>query len=302
MEGTARTVYVASAKYRDVDGDVPAKVEVYIDNVAYPMRLAGGKAADGTYRARLTLPPGEHSYYFYAQDARGADERFPRYGAKPGPFVGAKKPMNRQAMLSEGGIFFAAGTDGDVYTYTVHYRDRDDCLPPRAVKVIVDGICHSMKLHKGSENDGIYLYQASLPKGPHAYYFAAIDGNGDCVMHPAYGFLRGPDVMQPENAPPVLFDPNVEPPIGTSATGYTYTISYRDEDKDPAALACLYIDGARHKMKHVAGKSYSGLYTYRTRSYSGNLHDYYFYFEDGRGGTARHPEVGVFHGPVVTRY
>ena len=84
MEGTARTVYVASAKYRDVDGDVPAKVEVYIDNVAYPMRLAGGKAADGTYRARLTLPPGEHSYYFYAQDARGADERFPRYGAKPG--------------------------------------------------------------------------------------------------------------------------------------------------------------------------------------------------------------------------
>jgi hypothetical protein len=54
MNGTTRTVYVATVMYEDADGDVPAKVEVYIDGSPYPMRLAGGKAARGTYRARLT--------------------------------------------------------------------------------------------------------------------------------------------------------------------------------------------------------------------------------------------------------
>ena len=300
QQGTARTVYIASLEYQDPDGDAPAKVEVYIDNSAYPMRLAGGRSANGTYRARLTLPPGEHTYFFYAQDARGADERWPRYGAKPGPFVGQKTPYNRKPTLTDGGVYFDYGTDKAFYTFKVHYKDLDDCMQVRKVRVAVDGIWHDMKLHDGPPIDGDYIYQAMLPAGPHAYYFAAIDQQGDCVTFPKHGFLRGPEVVAQPNQPPVLLDERVVPAAGSPSTTFGYTVNYRDVDRDPAALAVVYADGIPHPMRLAAGRSYDGLYVYRARTFEGRAHDYYFYFEDGRGGTCRIPERGVLHGPVVT--
>ena len=301
MKGTARTVYVAAVTYRDPDGDAPARVEVYIDNVAYPMRLAGGRAANGTYRARLTLPPGEHSYFFFAEDVRGESERFPRYGAKTGPFVGATKPMNRLPLMTEGGVLFDYGSDHSVYTYTVHYRDRDVCKPPRAVKVFVDGIPHEMALHSGTATNGDYLYQAMLPPGPHAYYFMAMDGDGDCVSHPAQGFIRGPEVMARPNSAPVLMDRRIEPATGGTTSRYGYLVHYSDVDFDAAATALIYVDNVPHAMRLVQGNAANGLYSYVGRQFLGNLHNYYFYFEDGKGGTCRLPAVGAYHGPVVTR-
>jgi len=302
MEGSARTVYVASLAYNDPDGDAPAKVEVYIDNVAYPMRLAGGRAANGTYRARLTLPPGEHTYYFYAEDVPGASERCPRYGAWNGPFVGTTKKYNRLPRLTEGGVYFNNGSDRAVYTYTVRYRDMDDCKPPRAVRVAVDGICHDMKLHSGKPEDGIYLYETTLPAGPHAYYFGAVDNRGDCATLPKFGFLRGPDVAEQPNSSPQLTDPKVSPPIGGPSGGrYAYTVVYRDEDGDAPALAQVFVNGFAHTMKLVSGKACDGVYSYSHREHLGNFNDYYFYFEDGRGGTQLYPARGRWHGPVVTR-
>lgn len=301
-EGTARTVYVAMVDYEDPDGDAPARVEVYVSGQAYPMRLVSGRAAKGTYRARLTLPPGEHNYYFYAEDVRGMSERWPRYGAKPGPFVGQRERYNRLPVLTDGGVYFEDGDDYAVYTFTVHYKDRDDIEQPRRICVAVDGIWHDMRLHKGKPYDGIYLYQARLPAGPHAYYFGAIDERGDCMMHPKHGFLRGPEVTGRPNIAPVLLDPKVTPAGGSSSTTFSFLVNYRDIDLDPAALAVVYVDGIPRPMKRVAGKSYDGLYSCRVRTFEGRRHDYYFYFEDGRGGTCRIPERGVFHGPVVTNF
>lgn len=301
MDGVTRTAFVATVRYADPDGDVPAKVEVSVDNIAYPMKLVKGRAEDGIYRARLTLPPGEHSYYFYTEDARGLSERYPRYGAKYGPFVGKRKPYNRQAILTNGGVHFEYGTDRSIYTWTVLYRDRDECRPPRAVRVVVDGIIHKMKLHKGTPNNGIYLYQAILPAGPHAYYFVATDGDGDCITHPRHGFLRGPEVAEELNTPPRLADNRIIPPAGSHRTKYAYTVHYRDEDFDAPSIALVYVDDIPHAMKLTASKPYAGLYIYRTHLHVGYNHDYYFYFEDGRGGVCRYPERGGFHGPVVTR-
>jgi hypothetical protein len=301
MKGTARTVYIATVTYRDPDGDAPAKVEVYIDNVAYPMRLVGGRSANGTYRARLTLPPGEHSYYFYAEDARGASERCPRYGSRPGPFVGTAQVYNIQPTLTEGGVYFDPGSDRSVYTYTVRYQDRDMCKPPRSVKVVIDGLPHEMSLHEGVPTNGLYLYRTMLSAGPHAYYFCAVDDQGDCITHPLQGFLRGPDVSAVPNSPPVVLDQTVEPPIGGPRTRYGYRVAYKDVDLDPASVALVYIDNVPHQMKLVKGAANNGIYSYVAKQYLGDLHDYYFYFEDGRGGTCRLPAVGVFHGPVVVR-
>lgn len=309
MRGTAGTVYLATVRYNDPRGLAPAKVEVYVDNVAYPMHLASGRPGDGVYRARLTLPPGEHTHYFYVEDAQGQSERFPRYGARTGPFVGADKRMNLLPILSDGGVYFNYGSDRNLYTYTLRYRDRDTCKPPRFVKVFIDGICHEMTLHAGTPVNGAYVYQTELPAGPHAYYFVAMDGNGDCVSLPAFGFIRGPQVAAMPNSPPVLLDQRVEPPVSApsgpltgGATGrHTYFVHYNDVDHDAPTVARIYIDNVPHNMKRVSGTPANGLYSYPGRQFAGNLHTYYFYFEDGKGGTCRYPAAGAFHGPVVTR-
>ena len=115
-----------------------------------------------------------------------------------------------------------------------------------------------------------------------------------------YGFLRGPEVMAQPNRPPVLLDQKVTPTAGSKATRFGFSVNYRDEDHDPAAVALVYVDGIPHRMKLAGGKSHSGLYVYNARTYDSRAHDYYFYFEDGRGGTCRVPERGVFSGPVVS--
>lgn len=301
MDGVTRTAFIAQVRYHDADGDAPARIEAAFDGVSYPMKLVKGRADDGYYQARVTLPFGEHSYYFYAEDGRGLSERFPRYGAKHGPYVGERRPYNRQAFLTDGGVYFDYGTEKNIYTFTVHYRDRDICVPPRCVRVVVDGIVHEMTLHKGTVNDGIYLYQAMLPAGPHAYYFVAVDGNGDCVAHPEHGFIRGPEVAAEYNNPPRIADHRLIPASGGHRTKFAYTAHYRDEDYDPPAVALIYVDDVPHAMTLATGAAYDGLYIYRTGRFVSCDHDYYFYFEDGRGGTLRLPERGTFHGPVVTR-
>jgi hypothetical protein len=326
MTGTAKTVYVATVTYSDPDGDVAAKVEVCIDNVAYPMNRVGrGKTAKATYRARLTLPPGEHTYYFYAEDARGETERFPRYGAYNGPFVGTKSKLyNRMPMLTDGGVYYEHGTDHDIYTYKVHYQDRDGCNPPRAVRVFIDGVCHDMKLfahdpmynrascgktesNVAARYNGVYIYETTLPTGPHAYYFKAMDADGYCVNLPAAGFVRGPEVMTPANTPPALIDHRLEPAVGGMTdlagfrTRYHFLVHYNDVDYDAPTVALIYIDNMPHAMKRVQGKPANGLYSYTSGEFLSNMHTYYYYFEDGRGGSRRLPDVGVFHGPVVTR-
>ncbi len=299
--GLTRTTYVASVRYSDPDGDPPARISIYVDGEAYPLRFASGKVAKGVYRARLTLPKGEHTYYFQVEDARGQTERLPRYGAWRGPFVGSRAPYNRLPILSEGGVHYASSTSKDIYTYTVRYQDKDGKAPPRQVRVFIDGIPHQMKLHSGEPNDGIYLYETCLAPGSHHYYFSAEDDRGDCVSHPRYGFIRGPEVYETPNSPPRLSSNRITPPIGNHLSRYTYTVEYRDADNDPAALALIYIDGIPHQMSLAAGKPYNGLYVYRTKHFLAADHQYYFYFEDGRGGVCRFPERGSFHGPVVMK-
>lgn len=301
MDGVTRTVFVASVRYRDPGGLPPARIVVNVSGADYPLSLAKGRANDGVYQARITLTEGEHEYFFYAENTDGLSERFPRYGAKPGPWVGARSWYNRRAFLSRGGVHCTDGTDRNIWTFTVHYRDRDICKKPRVVTAVVDGIRHEMKLHSGAPNNGIYLYQAQLPAGPHAYYFEAVDGHGECVTLPAHGFLRGPEVAELPNARPTLSDNRIIPPTGSYRTKYAYTIHYKDADGNAPSLAQLFINDIPYEIKLAAGKPHEGLYVFRTRHHVGWDHKYYFYFEDGRGGRVRFPESGAFHGPIVTR-
>jgi hypothetical protein len=107
--------------------------------------------------------------------------------------------------------------------------------------------------------------------------------------------------MARPNSAPVLMDRRIEPATGGTTSRYGYLVHYSDVDFDAAATALIYVDNVPHAMKLAQGNAANGLYSYVGRQFLGNLHKYYFFFEDGKGGTCRLPAVGAYHGPVVTR-
>lgn len=298
--GTAKMPYTASVHYYDPDGKKPSKIQVFVDEVGFTLKLSTGKINDGIYKGKLTLPPGEHSYYFYAEDDGNKSTRFPRYGAKMGPLVGVTRPYLKSAELSNGGLLQKIGTDKTIYTYTVNYNDPQYSAPQK-IYVVVDGIMYPMSLHNGAPEKGTYIAVLNLPAGKHAYYFKAMDFLGNCISLPKVGFVRGPQVTETSNNSPRLFDMKLEPGIGYSSTSYSYYITYLDDDFDSPSLIQVVIDGETYLLKLYQGKSYNGVYRFQTKHYIGNYHNFYYYCEDGRGGNYRSPESGTFHGPVVVK-
>jgi hypothetical protein len=300
QSGTARTAYIASVHYYDPDGKKPVKIQVFVDDVSYSLKRASGKFNDGIYRCRLTLPPGEHTYYFYGEDDMGREVRMPRYGVKKGPAVSLTKPWIKPAKLSDAGLFQKAGNDKMTYTYTIHYCDPQD-KPPQKLYVVVDGIMYPMTLHKGKAYDGSYIAILNLPAGHHAYYFKALDMLGNCISLPEEGFVRGPEVTENMNSSPRLFDVYLDPIIGYKSTKFNYHVTYLDDDFDSPSILKIVIDGESYPLRLKSGKTYNGIYTFSAKQYIGNYHNYYFYCEDGRGGSCRIPETGTYHGPVVVK-
>ncbi len=298
--GMAKTAFTASVHYYDPDGKKPTNIHVYVDDVSYVLKRASGKAYNGIYKCKLTLPPGEHKYYFYAEDDYSADVRMPRYGVFKGPTVGVTKPYVKPAKLSNGGCLEETGSENTIFTYTVHYKDPDTKQPVK-IYVFVDGIKYPMSLHKGMKYDGDYIAMLTLPAGKHAYYFKAMDAMGNCISLPADGFIRGPEINATSNNPPRLFDIKLDPPIGYTNEHFNYMVTYTDEDFDPPSIMNIVIDGITYPINLNAGKTYNGVYGYRSKLYLGNFHDYYFYCEDGRGGSCRVPLTGTLHGPVVVK-
>jgi hypothetical protein len=298
--GTIRNSYTASVHYYDPDGQRPLQIQVYVNDMGYTLKRASGKHNNGIYKTKLTLPPGKHGYYFYAEDDYGMPVRYPRYGVVRGPEVNVDKPYIKPACLSKGGLLNNYGTDKSVYTYTVHYYDPND-RAPKKLNVIVDNINYPMTLHKGDPHNGSYIAQLNLPAGPHAYYFKALDAMGNCISLPQQGFMRGPQITESHNNYPTLFDMKLDPQIGYKSNRYTYFVTYIDKDCDPPSIMQIVIDEKPFNLRLKQGKKYNGVYAFKTSHYIGNLHNYYFYCEDGRGGSCRFPETGYFYGPVVVK-
>jgi predicted outer membrane repeat protein len=72
-------------------------------------------------------------------------------------------------------------------------------------------------------------------------------------------------------------------------------VSYSDPDNDIPSIKYVYIDGAPYTMTLAP----DGTYSYSTTSLAPGTHTYYFFFEDGYGGSARFPDSGTLPGPLV---
>ena len=104
----------------------------------------------------------------------------------------------------------------------------------------------------------------------------------------------------PSNHDPDLSSGYVEPPSGDTNTNFYWYVNYYDQDGDAPATKYVYIDGTPHTMTLYSGTTSNGTYRYGPTALSIGIHDYYFYFTDGNGGSNRLPNSGSSSGPNVT--
>ena len=97
------------------------------------------------------------------------------------------------------------------------------------------------------------------------------------------------------NQDPVLSNAGVSPTTGSGSTTFAYAVDYFDADGDAPSVADLYIDGIRHSTSRTAGTPANGTYGYSTTLGEGS-HNFFFSFQDGRGGTDMTP---IYGGPTV---
>jgi hypothetical protein len=100
------------------------------------------------------------------------------------------------------------------------------------------------------------------------------------------------------NDPPQLSVPKVSPEAGQGGDTYTFTVGYRDADGDSPTAKNVIVDGTPHAMALYSGSAAGGGYSFAMTLAPGS-HSYYFYFEDGKGESARAPLAGDTTGPAV---
>ena len=66
--GTVSTAFVFSVVYQHSSGIAPQFARVYVDGVAHRMKAAGSAGSGVLYTATLSLPVGNHSYFFVFND------------------------------------------------------------------------------------------------------------------------------------------------------------------------------------------------------------------------------------------
>jgi len=148
-----------------------------------------------------------------------------------------------------------------------------------------NGICS--KSYSDFPNNGTTYYWQVIP------YNSAGWGNWSDQQN----FTNG--ITAPVNNSPQLTKGAVNPASGTTSTDFLYDIWYSDPDGDIPTTKLVYINGVQRTMSFHDGSQSNGTYAYTTTLTAGT-YNYYFYFDDGRGGTVRLPSTGTLTGPVVS--
>jgi hypothetical protein len=270
--GTSSTQFYYSVDYYDQDGDTPETISVYIDDESVSMALDSGQPHQGAYKSSAhTHASGTHMFYFIASDGDGGSTRFPASGSLSGPTV------NNAPQLSNGTVVPENGDSSTPFYYSVDYYDQDEDAP-QTISVYIDDESNSMTLDSGDDYQGTYMSGPHrLTSGTHTYYFITSDGDGGSTRLPDVGIMVGPTI----NDTPQLSDGKVEPETGNSATQFSYSVDYYDQDEDAPQTIGVYIDDEPVSMTLESGHAYQGTYTSSPQSLASGSHTYYFTALDG---------------------
>lgn len=101
------------------------------------------------------------------------------------------------------------------------------------------------------------------------------------------------------NTNPVLSYDYVSPPSGYADTEFAFYVNYYDANGDAPSTAQVYINDTPHTMSLYTGSASNGKYRYQTTLPERGTYSYYFYFEEGNGGSDREPVLWTNTGPTV---
>jgi C1A family cysteine protease len=101
------------------------------------------------------------------------------------------------------------------------------------------------------------------------------------------------------NDPPLLSSAQVSPASGQAGATYTFSVRYYDQDGDVPTVKNVIVDGGVHAMSLRSGQAAAnGWYDFAMTLAAGS-HGHHFYFEDGKGESARAPLAGDAAGPAA---
>ena len=104
----------------------------------------------------------------------------------------------------------------------------------------------------------------------------------------------------PGNNDPQLSMASLTPTTGTSETDFTFSVNYYDPDGDSPSVNQLIINDQSYFYPTLSsGSASNGTYSETLTNFPSGTHSYYFYFEDGQGGSARLPASGTYSGPTI---
>lgn len=273
-------------------GAMPPTVDnVVIDGVAYPMTAIGpskvGNVNGELYQYSAVLPPGTHTTHFSFTAPNGVSDTAPENMSDyTNPVV---------APFSLTTTTIASALTGQATTFTAVYTSPGGIAPAEAY-VDIDGVANAMTANGSNWQSGVtFSYTANLPQGLHFTRYRFNDGSGEV----AFPGSKGPAVT-----PLLLSGGKVSPNSGTSATVFTFTITYKDSAGDAPTSALLWLDGkTSYAMALVRGNYTKGaLFSVSTTLPTGN-HTFSFVFADSSvipaNAWAAPTAPSVFAGPNV---
>ncbi len=98
--GTIETAFTYVVNSYNAQGQPPTTAQVIINDIAYPLTLSTGTAAQGTYRYTTTLDIGnDHRYHFWFEYREGLSARWPEVGEHHWPDVREQMPDLRPSIF-----------------------------------------------------------------------------------------------------------------------------------------------------------------------------------------------------------
>jgi len=268
-DGTRSTKFTFRVRYRDPDGwpteaeGLPAgaqartpTVNLVLDGVAYPMRLAAGQTLDdASVQQGVTFeyvadpnatPPtgltgGTHAFHFEASDGLGQAD--PTTSTTDRPYV------HRPPTLSGGKVTPVDGASNADYLFEVTYRDLDEMDargqaqrgdPPQSIRVVIaiaNGTLAKNLTQDSNDSDlldgatfSVAINGTELGGGAHTYHFEATDVFAEAAAPTA-------DAEVYVNRKPILSEVSITSTSSQNRSDdeYTYRVKYTDLDTRSAA-------------------------------------------------------------------